>query len=269
MRLIKMILVILLVTVTALYGYAKFDSALSGENQGPTIHCEQELVELSVRDDRQVLMEGVSASDPQDGDLTDRILFAGVSQLITEDTATATYLVFDSDNNMAQLQRTVRYTDYRKPRIMVSQPLTFTNENTSGIMDLIRAEDVIDGDISDKIRLSNLWITEYTDVYSLTVLVTNSMGDTAKMDLPVIIQDELNSRPVIRLRTQITYVEQGMSFDPEDYLSALTVNGEYLPVEDVAVEHQVNTNQPGSYWVHYSYSAGGIQGTAILTVVVG
>lgn len=226
-------------------------------------------ITLSVRDDQALLLEGVTASDPQDGDLTDRILFAGVSQLISEDTATATYLVFDSHNNMAQLQRTVRYTDYRKPRILIEQPLVFTSESTVGILDLIRAEDVIDGDISDHVRVSNLWVTEDTDVFSMTVLATNSMGDTAKIDLPVIVQDRLSSRPVINLREQILYLEQGARFDAADYLSSLTVNGESLAVDSVEVEHQVDTGVPGVYWVHYRYSNGGLLGTAILTVVVG
>lgn len=268
MRTIKLILIILLVAVTALFGFTKVSEKLSGENEGPQFQCQEQLIEISVEDEESALLSGLTASDNQDGDLTDRIRIAGVSQLITEDTATVTYLVFDSDDNMAQLQRTVRYTDYHRPRISVTEPLVFNSDNTATLIEHLSAWDVIDGDISDQIRISNLWATEYAQVYSVTALVTNSMGDSSQVKLPVIVQDMLMERPEITLGRQLVYVEQGESFDPMDYLKSVTVDGKSVSVSEVEVTHQVDTDTIGNYWVHYAYSQDGVQGIAILTVVV-
>ena len=102
----------------------------------------------------------------------------------------------------------------------------------------------------------------------MTVLVTNSMGDTARLELPVLVQDELSGRPVINLKSQLIYLEQGEAFDAMEYLTSVTVRGEVQPLNQVEVENEVDTGVSGSYWVRYTYSADGIQGTAVLTVVV-
>ena len=268
MRLLKLLLILLLIVVSALFGITEISRVVSGRDEGPRITCDQELLDISVTDDEQILMKGISASDAQDGDLTDRVMVAGVSQLITEDTARVTYLVFDSDDNMAQYRRMVRYRDYRKPVITVESPLVFSTENTAGILERISAQDVIDGNISDRIRLSSLWATDRADIYSLTVLATNSMGDTARVELPVVIQPELVGRSVINLRKQLIYLNLGNSFDPMKYVASVYVRNTMVPVGELVVEHQVDTAEPGNYWVTYSYSTDGIQGTAVLTVVV-
>ena len=268
MRLVKLTLMLLLVVVGALFGITEVSRTVSGREEAPRITCDQEMLEISVQDEEQVLLKGISAFDAQDGDLTSQVMVAGVSQLITDDAARVTYLVFDSDDNMAQYQRMVRYRDYRKPVISVEAPLVFSTENTAGILDRISAQDVIDGNISDRIRLSSLWVTDRTDIYSLTVLVTNSMGDTARVELPVVIQPELIGRPVINLRKPLVYLNQGSAFDPMKYVASVYVRSTMISAEELIVDHQVDTSKPGNYWVTYSYSADGIQGIAVLTVVV-
>lgn len=268
MRLVKLILMLAMLVVTVLFSATEIIKVVSGSEEPPRITCDQETLNISVNDDEQALMMGISAYDGQDGDLTDKVIVAGISQLITDDTARVTYLVFDSDDNMAQYQRMVRYTDYRKPVITVEAPLVFSTENTAGILEKISAQDVMDGNISERIRLSSLWATDRADIYSLTVMVTNSMGDTARVELPVVVQPELIGRPVINLRKSLIYLDQWSDFDPMKYVASVYVRNSMVPVGDLVVEHQVDTSRPGNYWVTYSYSADGIQGTAVLTVVV-
>ena len=269
MRLLKIGLLAALAVVSLLFGYVKITNMTQGVTEGPVISCQQEgILEISVTDGEQALLAGMTAHDPQDGDLSDRILVGNVSQLVTENTAYVTYLVFDSHDNMAQYQRVVRYTDYRRPRISIDAPLVFAAEDTQALLECLSADDVVDGDISGRIRLSALWGTSRSDVYRVTALVSNSMGDTMTLDLPVIVQEELLGRPVIRLNRQIVYLEQGATFDPMDYLSTVTVLDAPRNAQELVTEHQVDTGVPGTYWVYYLYSENGIQGTAILTVVV-
>lgn len=269
MRLIKMALLAALIVVSALFGYIKIQNRIAGVEEGPVLSCNsEETLEISVKDGEEALLAGMTAYDAQDGDLTGQILVAGVSQLITADTAKVTYLVFDSHDNMAEYQRYVRYTDYRRPRIHIESPLIFASEETVGLLGCLSAQDVVDGDITQRIRLSNLWVTEYANVFSIAALVTNSMGDTMRLELPVLVQEELPGRPEIRLKQQILYLQRGEPFDAAAQVASVVVGRSIYPKEDLVIEHQVDTTQAGTYWVHYWYTTNDIQGTAILTVVV-
>ncbi len=67
---------------------------------------------------------GATANDPQDGDITDQIIVAGVVDTTTIDTYTITYTVTDSENNTTTVTRIVRVvepnnddeSDLEKPR---------------------------------------------------------------------------------------------------------------------------------------------------------
>lgn len=264
MRILKIVLIALLVAVTAVYGVTRLQQSVSGVNVGPKISCDGTTLEVSVEDPDSVLLSGVTASDAQDGDLTGSIIVGGVSKLLRDDTAKVTYLVFDSDNNMAACTRYIRYTDYQRPVIRVTQALNFTSDGTAAMVKCMTAEDVIDGDISDEIRISTLSATDEEGLYSVVAMVTNSMGDTAQVKLPVLIQEADASRPRINLTEYLVYLEVGGEFDAMDYLQSMTVGGNTVTTDGVTVEDDVDTSVAGTYWVRYRYATG----TTILTVVV-
>lgn len=268
MKTLKVILVIALVLVTALYGFSSIYQNISGNDVAPQIQCGQDLLEISVQDPETVLLQGLTASDEQDGDLTDQIMVSGISKLISADTAKVTYLVFDSDDNMASYTRRVRYTDYRRPTLEITEPLVFSAKDTSLVIENLRATDVIDGDISDSIRISTLSTTEDSNVYSVTAQVTNSMGDTTQIALPVIVESTDPTRPVISLTEQLVYLEEGQSFNAQNYLLSLSTSSGRIATTEVSAEHQVDTGTPGTYWVYYRYSSGTAAALSILTVVV-
>lgn len=268
MRTIRIILAILLVLVSAAFFATHFIQAVSGKDQGPQISCPEQTISLSVTADKSAFLAGITASDPQDGDLTDKIVLGGISNLITSDTAKATYYVFDCDNNMASCVRYIHYTDYHKPTFSLNSALIFENDSVVTLTEQVNAQDVIDGDLSDSIRISTLTPTRDNEVFGVTVQVTNSMGDLARVELPVIIQEQRSSRPVIRLREHLLYLSQGAEFDPQDYLASASVVGKSLSYQDLEILNQVDTSQPGNYWVWYTYTNNDFVGTAILTVVV-
>lgn len=268
MRTIKILLVILLLVTTGLFGITTIHQRTSGVRVRPEIRCDQTTLEISVQQPEADLLVGLTATDEQDGDLTDQIMVAGISKLISQDTAKVTYLVFDSDNNVASCTRQIRYTDYHRPILEVTAPLSFTAESSSAILQNLRAADVLDGDISSAIRISTLSDTADSNVLAVVVQVTNSLGDTSRVKLPVIIMDSDPSRPVITLREQLIYLEQGSRFDPADYLRSVTQAGHSLSTEDIAIENPVDTTTPGTYWVYYRYASDGSTGLAVLTVIV-
>lgn len=268
MRTVKILLIFTLAVVSVLYGLTVFTEKTSGKNIPPTISCDSDTLEISVYDSEQVLYTGVTASDKQDGDLTGAIRISGVSKLFNADTAKVTYLVFDSDHNMASLTRKIRYTDYRAPRFSVNEPLIYYKSESIALLDRISVTDVIDGDITDSVRVSSMSATSDAETYTVTLQVTNSMGDTARLTLPVIQLDGVSIRPEVKLTTYLIYLSQGSSFEARSYLSNVETPDGRGDNASVQISGSVDTNTPGTYMVRYTYPYNGTSGSSILTVVV-
>lgn len=268
MKIIQRTLIVLLVLlVVATIATSIYDAA-SGHQDAPTLHCPSEILEVSAKDPESVLLQGVTASDPQDGDLTDRIIIGGKSKLIDNNTAVVTFLVFDSDDNMGSCTRRIRYTDYHRPRLAVEKPLVFTPKEDITLLDRLSATDVVDGDLSDRIRASTLSATDNSEVYLISVQVTNSIGDTAWVKLPVLVKETKPMAPDILLTSYLTYIDQGSTFDPWDYISSVTINGAPAVLSAVSIDNPVDTSIANFYHVTYTYQSNGHVGIAMLTVVV-
>ena len=226
----------------------------------PVITCDSEVVEVSIVAGESALLKGVTAADNKDGDLTGQVLIKGVSRLITADTAKVTYIVFDNSNNMATASRTVRYTDYEKPRFALDQPLIYRVGNTVQLLDRLTATDVLDGNISDNIRVTTQNVNPtLAGSYAVTVQVSNSLGDVESLPLTVQVSNNAHAVSAVRLSEYIVYLEQGDTFRPRDYITAPA------DVSAVTVDSsRVDTSVPGVYEVFYTHQTD----TVILTVVV-
>lgn len=268
MRITRILLVLLFLAVSALYTVQNTTDHLSSEDVPPVLSCDSEILDVSVRDDERALLTGITAADPQDGDLTDRILVSGVSRLIDGSIAKVTYVVFDSDKNMATLTRQIRYTDYELPRFSLVEPLVYAVGQEVTLLDRLHAEDVVDGNITGAIRIAYTDTTTDAGVHSLNVQVTNSMGDTAWLTLPVILVPSLEDRVEVTLDTYLIYLDQGDSFRARDHLEGVFYHGDPVSLNNVAITGEVDTNTPGTYNVHYTGTYGSRTGTVILTVVV-
>ena len=268
MRALKHTILILLAVLSAAYIATRIYQGSSTRHDPPVISCPQGILEVSASDDESILLSGVTASDPQDGNLTNQVIIGGISKLISKDTAKVTLMVFDSDDNMGKLVRYIRYTDYHRPQFSVTKPLAFSSTKEVSLLDRLKAEDVVDGDVTARIRVSTLASTEHSGVYDITVQVTNSVGDTAWLQLPVLVQETDPLRPIIDLSSYLIYQDVGSSFDAMSYVSGLTVAGEAADTTKVSVSSNVDTAVAGTYRVVYTYSAGSATGMAILTVVV-
>lgn len=269
MKTIKQAILILLVVLILANVATYFYLGTSDRKIPPQISCPQGVLEISASDGEEVLLSGVTASDEQDGDLTPWITIGGRSKLITNDTAKVTYLVFDSDNNMASCVRRIRYVDYHRPVFEVTEPLVYSTTEEVSMLSRLKATDVVDGDISKNIRVSTLEPTNNSEIFHVSIQVSNSLGDTSVVKLPVLMLESNPRRPEIQLSHSLIYVEKGSKFTPSAYLMGVQVPGVEKPsIADTMVDNQVDTGKPDTYYVTYTYSANDSTGIAILTVVV-
>ncbi len=268
MKLFKIILAVLLVLVGMLYGLTTIRTSNLGKGEGPSISCDSDILEVSTAAGEQELLAGIQASDSQDGDLTARVRVLSISKFTTPGTAKITYVVFDKDHNMASLTRQLRYTDYTSPVISITQPLIYGQNASIELLDRIQVTDVIDGDITHAVRVSPKRTTSDPEVYSVDVQVTNSMGDSVQLTLPIICQESTLNRADVRLSSYLVYLDVGGGMDPRSYLSAVETPKGYGYTRDVQISGTVDTTVPGTYQVFYTYRDETCSGTAILTVVV-
>jgi len=261
MRKTKLLLMILFIVCSVFFVGIKAYTLFFSPNHAPVISCPDGVLEISVNDGNDILLKDVTASDKEDGDLTSEIIVENVSKLISDDTAKVSYIVFDSDNNVATYKRVIRYTDYSRPKFSVSSPLIFTVGKGIVIEDKISAADVIDGDISSQIRVSTLDISKnYSGTYKMAVFVTNSMGDTSRVELPIILVDDSEKAKSVPLSSYLVYVEKGSSVDLQSFAGG---------AENVTYSGEVKTDESGTYYVTYtSHSESGETATSVLTVVV-
>lgn len=269
MKTVKQTVIILLIVLLVANIGSYFYLGLSDRSDGPKISCPEGVLDIHTTDSESVLLQGVTAKDNQDGDISDQVIIGGISKLISSNTAKVTYLVFDSDDNMASHVRYIRYVDYHRPTFRISQPLVFSSTEEISVMPYLQAHDVLDGDISERIRVSTLEASSNTEVYYVSIQVTNSVGDRAWLKLPVLLLESDPMRPVITLSTSLAYLNKGDEFNAEEYLMDLEVPGAPdLDESVVEISSDVDTSAEDVYYVYYTYTNNGSLGTAILTVVV-
>ncbi len=235
----------------------------------PVLKSETELLEVSVRDGEAGLLQGLTAHDKTDGDITNKILVASMSHFTEPDTLNVKYVVFDNHNNSATLTRKVHYTDYVPPRFVLAKNPVYTRGDKFDLLEYLQVTDCLDGDISHRVRVLYNAVSNYASgVFPLTVEVSNSCGDTVQLTLQVTYLDK---RPTasVQLYENLVYLQKNQTFDPASMLSAVTdSNGVALDKNVVTVQGTLDTTTPGTYTLIYNYTEGKLSGQAAMTVVV-
>lgn len=265
MKILQRTIVVLFALVLLVFCLLIVHERFLVDRTAPELQCSSDLIEISVEDPDSVLLQGVTAMDAHDGDLTSKIIIKSITPLITNDTAKVSYVVFDAANNMATCTRTVKYVDYCKPRFSLTQPLVYAVGQTATLKDRLHATDSVDGDISDRICITNHNIsTQYTGIYSVTVQVTNSLGDTASLPMKVVIRDNIIAQRIV-LDSYILYLEVGDDFDPISHITRVCdAKNTIKDPSEVTIESTVNVKAVGVYDVLYSYDGYSVYMTVVV-----
>ena len=269
MRYLRIITVIVFVFSLLFAGWANNRYYSNLNMDYPEITSSVELLEISVNDAPEAIYQGLSAADDTDGDLTDQIMVASVSHFLEPGTVRVKYVVFDSHNNSATLTRQVHYTDYEAPVFSLEKAPVYTVGSSFDLIDHVRVEDCIDGDISDHIRVISNMVNNYAvGNYPVVLEVSNSCGDTSQITLWVTYESK-QSAAVVKLHQYIVYIEQGQTFEPRQWIASVTDrNAIALDAGKIEIQGNMDANKPGCYQLVYHYQDGTLSGYAPLTVVV-
>lgn len=247
------------------------------DHKAPEISFQSEELQISVAESGEALLDGVTAWDERDGDVTAGIIVEGISNISADQQATVTYAAFDQAGNVAKAQRILRYVDYESPRFTLSQPLVFNSGKYVDVMNYVGAEDAIDGALDEKIKATLVGgegnISD-VGIHEVEFRVTNSMGETIYLTVPVEVYQTGAYNASLELSENLVYVEKDAQFEEESYLRRMKAGSKEIALDDslddvsVQIKSDVDTRVPGTYSVEYTVKSGTFTGYTRLVVVV-
>lgn len=239
------------------------DYRMQMDTEPPTISFAEELLELSTGDPKETLLQGVTASDNVDGDVTASVVVASVQRADEDGSIRVTYAAFDAAGNVTKAVRKARYTDYKSPRFSLSHSLTFSDTSPFDIFSIVTAEDALDGDISHRIRITSLDDTIITSVgmHQVKLQVSNSLNETVTLELPVEVYSSGSYDSSLTLTDYLVYLPAGNQLDAESYLKAFIRGNSVVSLQgtlpkdySLDIKSNVEPEVPGVYTVEYRVS---------------
>ncbi|MGM9537391.1 MAG: immunoglobulin-like domain-containing protein [Candidatus Onthomonas sp.] len=266
-------LFVLLIVVGVVFGVTLWREMSQEINRNPEISFDAREITVSVEDDQAVLLQGVVASDPEDGDVTESLVVESISEFQEDGTRQVNYAAFDSNGNVAKASRLLRYSDYHSPEIVLVRELKTVAGIGINLQECVQVEDQLDGNITSQIRVIESDFSSYVaGEYEITFQVTNSAGDTVERTFPSrCLAEPDQSGVTITLSVYSVILQTGESFNPRDYLDSVSGYGEdgrQLTEQDVQITDDVNTQKPGTYQVGYYLPGRNGTGTTRLIVIV-
>lgn len=263
----------------------------SVDNTAPEIVMTESEIVVSTEEGSEVILEGITAEDDRDGDVTEYLVVEKMSNFISPGVREAAIAAFDKAGNVTRTVRTVEYEDYTSPKVALTEPLRVPLNNSAALLEKIQVTDCLDGDITENLQIvSDSSVSGLVaGIYTMHLQVSNSAGDS--LDIPVTVEyynSTETSASALELTDYLIYVEEGDEVDPLSYLKTLTIytdvyewdqneeqfvyQGTAGAVEDdqeesdddsydhpsigseeIQIENPVDTSEPGTYEIEYSF----------------
>lgn len=216
----KIWLAVVIFMVLLFVGYRVYENRKT-DSSGPVISGGQDKIEVSIYDEEEVLLQGITATDKKDGDVTDSLIVEKISNFY-DGKRTVTYAAFDSDNHISKVEREISYKDYTSPRFELTGSLRFRAGETVNIENIVSAQDCLDGDLSNKvkIRMDTTINNRVTGFYRVEYVVTNSAGDTVSLPIDIEIYEPYNNEVELNLDRYLVYYT-GEEIHYNDYLKSI------------------------------------------------
>lgn len=200
-------------------GAAAFLLNAGQDRKAPRITIEDEEISYAEGDKYDVLLEGVSAKDNRDGDVTDEIFVEKIVP-VKEGYAEVYYGVTDSNNNVATAHRTVSYTGEASEKEEKNEPEPDSEESAMKEKTEEETKEPENDEDSD------------------------AEDEELKPD---------GSRPAIALAQSEVTIKRGESFDPLSVVKGVVDDKDDRNrlYQRISADGERNTNKAGTYSIRY------------------
>ena len=222
------------------YGYVRVSDFNVSNNQ-PVITASDKTINEG---DEFNPLEGVSASDVENGNLTSRITYESDVKPEKEGTYHVTYTVVDNSNFHASKTITVKVISAELP-IITAEDKEVKQFEEFDYMDGVSAKAYDGTDLTDDITYEETVNTDIADTYEVTYKVKDAKGKEASKTINVTVIP--NEKPVINASDKEIYLNS--DFDPLEGVTAS--DAEDGPIEKIEYKGEVKTDTVGDYKVTY------------------
>lgn len=268
MKKIKILSIILLIFSAVLFMGCNFYERIVKDHTAPSISGTDD-IRLSVEDGEETLLQGMSAKDNRDGDVTDTLVVQDISGFDSEGRRTVSYAAVDETGNVGYATRTMSYSDYTAPVFNLSAPLRFPMGESFNVCSGISAASTLDGDLTNNIKyaLDRTVTASAVGTYQIEFRVMDSTGTISYLPTELEVYDPANESVGVILSSYLIYLKTGDRFDAESYYEGTDLKKD--TGTELDVESNVNTSEPGTYYADYHVTTeSGLSGTGRLVVVV-
>ncbi|PHG42080.1 DUF5011 domain-containing protein, partial [Bacillus toyonensis] len=220
-------------------------------------------------------MAGVSATDKEDGNLTNKVKYKGNVDTSKPGKYIVEYWVVDSKGVNATATRSVIVKENEEipdmePKLTAPTKTTINVGDKFNPMAGVSATDKEDGDITSKVTVDGSVDTSKPGTYELTYTVLDSKGHTVIAKQTVTVKQKVettNEAPVLTVPFTTT-LRVGEKFDPMAGVSASDKEDGNL-TNKIKYKGNVDTSKPGKYIVEYwVVDSKGVNATATQSVIV-
>ena len=107
MKRLRILILAFFVVVFLVFLVNRIHEYVTSDYTAPVIEAEQDSLNVSVNATEQDLLQGMTASDNLDGDVTDTLVVVSKSKFISPGTLRVNYAAFDQNNNVGSYSRMV------------------------------------------------------------------------------------------------------------------------------------------------------------------
>ena len=253
------------VACTVAFGGYLLATRAAADHTPPVITVPETIIQTSVQAEPENLLHGVTAVDDQDGDVSDKVIIEKISGIFDRNKTTITYAAFDQSGNVSKAQRTREFTAYEPPKFTLNAPLIFRAGSDFNVFAPVGAIDGVDGSLGRKVKgtlVSEGESLEKPGIYRIEFRVTNSLGDTVHLTLPIEVNARGRSESDPKLTTYLVYRKVNTPFDPMAYVAAESKE------RPLTITSDVDMTKPGICTVNYVDQRGENYGKTRLFVVV-
>ena len=203
-------------------------------------------------------MAGVSATDKEDGDLTDKVTVDGKVDTTKPGMYVLTYTVKDSKSHKVTAKQTVKVKEKEEtkdeaPVLKVPSETTITEGDKFDLMKDVSATDKEDGDITSEVKYEGHVDTNAPGTYTIKYTVEDSAGHLTTQTQTITVKAK--EKPAEDKEPELTVPEEttvtaGDKFDPMSGVKAIDKDDGDI-TSKVTYSGDPGTDKEGTYKIEY------------------
>ena len=243
---------IIFLMIVALYGgFLLYDTHKPQTGASPVVKVPKGTLMIDAGMDENsttsAILDGVKASDKEDGNITKDVFIQGMSTFGEGDVRVVTLGVFDRDDNYTKVKRRIQYTNYSAPQLYLKKALVYSKVNSKAqFADYMGAYSSVDGDISSRVKVLREY--ENNKNHYVTFAINDSTGTETTLTLKA-YQTSRKQSVDINLDTYLIRVKAGTEVNAKKHISSITMDDmDYSSLKNsVTIDTDYDKNTPGTY----------------------